>query len=337
MTVSRQGTVLIIIAGIAALLASLSLTFLVRMRGDVEESALVTQYAQAKIMLAAACNYVQETSRLGWDRYPSTPTVGVFPIHEETFGWVDVRDGSVGPRRRDIDRTRGDVVWSASTINVGRGRSRPEWPAVLSVAICPMYVLERPRYAISLLATPNAMQTSDPNAADYCFPLLRNPDPRPVIDNGYPGTVSRTNYGKFAEADWTPRPQTVGRSWFRVLRDGPATFVLTCGSGGTNGYRDWDEAVALGDSEQFGGESMFNALQQNELRLWYRIEWSAATTEVTYHNLHHEISRGHEHYMTWPPNASHTWMSACRTQSWIKNPVGTIRWIQRLPIEPTNW
>jgi hypothetical protein len=106
---SRQGTILIIVAGVSALLAALALAFLARMRSDTEESQYLLQHAQAKIMLAAACNYVQETSRLGWDRYPfptaanpsppapSTPTVDGLNIHEEAFGWVDVRTGETGP------------------------------------------------------------------------------------------------------------------------------------------------------------------------------------------------------------------------------------------------
>src|SRR5688572_33473510 len=100
----RRGTILIIVAGISALLASLALTFLVRNRSDAEETQATIREVQARIMLVAACNYIQEGSRLGWDQYPSTPaaTNDVFPtgssaaasvpVHEETFGWLDVRD-----------------------------------------------------------------------------------------------------------------------------------------------------------------------------------------------------------------------------------------------------
>ena len=83
----RQGTILILVAGICALMAALALVFLTRMRSDMNESNLVLQHAQAKIMLAAACNYVQETSRIGWDRYPSTlvDPIQTFSVSPYTF------------------------------------------------------------------------------------------------------------------------------------------------------------------------------------------------------------------------------------------------------------
>ena len=63
----RQGTILIIVAGISALMAAMALTFLVRMRSDVEESQLIVREAQAHIMKVAACNFIMESARLGWD------------------------------------------------------------------------------------------------------------------------------------------------------------------------------------------------------------------------------------------------------------------------------
>jgi hypothetical protein len=85
------------------------------------------------------------------------------------------------------------------------------------------------------------------------------------------------------------------------------------------------------------GQPLFENLKATEIRLFYRIEWTAAAMETSYHNLHHEIATDTEHYETWPPNSAHTWSASRRTQTWAKNPVGTIRWIQRLTQEPTNW
>jgi hypothetical protein len=340
MNASRRGTLLIIVAAISALLAALALTFLARMRSDVEESQAIVQYAQAKIMLAAACNYVQETSRIGWDRYPlkssgaspSTPIVDGLHIHEEAYGWVDERDGSVGPLNRAkqplADLTQGG-----------------KWPAIGTWVRCPMYVMKRPPYATALTACYNPMNR-DSTSADFCWPLLKYPDPQPVTSNGWtktggPGSVSNARYAEFEAGDRTPRPQTVGKAWFRVYRDGPGTFVVTCGSGGSMGFRDWaTEVVPQGQTDLFGGtagKAMFDDLRATEIRLWYRIEWTAASTEVSYHNLDHDFGQTWEHYESWPPNASHTWSGAVRTQTWMKNPVGTIRWIQRLMTEPTYW
>ena len=333
---TRQGTVLIIVAGISALLAGLALTFLARMRSDIEESQYLLQYAQAKIMLAAACNYVQETSRLGWDRYHegTTQAVDGLAIHEEAYGWVDVRDGSIGPRGRTINgQTAGLPL-----VPFAAG----EWPSIGSYVRCPMHLMKRPPYAIKLSTGSNPMLTDDPSSPDYCWPLLRYPDPQPVITNkwtiaGGPASARPDNYKDFADGDKTPLPDTQNRAWFRLFRDNPGTFVVTCGAGGSNGFKDWSEVVKEGSESLFGDRSFFETLKNSEVRLHYRVEWTAAVTETTYHNLQHEIGRDTDHYETWPPNASHTWSSSRRTQTWMKNPVGTIRWIQRLVNEPSFW
>jgi len=128
----RRGAILIIVAGLAVLLAGLALTFLIRLRADAEESAATVREVQSRIMLVVACTYIQEAARLGWDlsptshptwagRYPTlattvpgsdftdpvrwrlwrnlrnadgSPLSGADPatmVHEEAFGWIDVR------------------------------------------------------------------------------------------------------------------------------------------------------------------------------------------------------------------------------------------------------
>src|SRR5271163_2877550 len=69
-TPARRGTILIIVAGLSALLASLALAFLVHMRSDVEEATGVVNEVQAHLMLLAGCNFIQEASRLGYDSNP---------------------------------------------------------------------------------------------------------------------------------------------------------------------------------------------------------------------------------------------------------------------------
>jgi hypothetical protein len=388
----QRGTILIIVAGLSALLASMSLVFLARMRSDSEETQVVMQLAQAKIMLAAACNYVQETSRLGWDaNFPyyqgapahpsaiipppqtlpngsgvlslsgtilSSPSPATMPAHQETYGWIDVRDGSIGPNVRAPSPATLPystyAVWSTALVESnGSGWNRPAWPAIGSVAICPMYVMQRPPYATQLTAVYNPINTTPGNAL-FGLPYIQYPDPMPVVSNGWPqqatsGTVTGALYDDgqngatltdFVHGDPTPRQQTTGKSWFRVYRDGPATFVITCGSGATMGYTSYAEAASVGGpsaAAMFNNDpGFFNSLAANELRIWYRIEWSPSVMEQTYHNLQHG-DVGVEHNLMWPANASHTWSVGNRTQTWTKNPVGTIRWVERLVTQPTYY
>lgn len=331
----RSGTILIIVAALSALLAAMAVTFLVRMRSDVEESQFVIQFAQAKIMLAAGCNYIQETARIGWDRSkdssppsPPVPTVNGLTIREESFGWVDVRNGKVGP----LNRSEESLVANVPST---------EWPHIGTHVRCPMFVRRIPPYATSLAPGFNPMLTADSTSPDYGYPLLRYPDPQPLdnlnsYDHANPGTVNDSNYTSFVRGDPTPKQHTTGKAWFRVFRDGPATFIITCGSGGTNGFKSWAE-ISSADRGLFGDETFFNQLRHAELRLHYRVEWSAAGVETSFQNLQHEIARTHDHYESWPPNSSHAWSSSRRTQTWLKSPVGSIRWIQRLATEPKFW
>ncbi len=323
---SRRGTVLIIVAGVSALLAALALAFLARMRSDTEESQHLLRYAQAKIMLAAACNYVQETSRLGWHTNDAgRVAVDGEMIFQEAYGWVDVRDGSIGPKGKKNDASDPGFSPLVPLASLSSGK----WPSIGSFVRCPMYRMKRPPYAISLDAGHNYMATDNPASADYCYPLLRNQDPRPA--------QNVSTYAEFAAGDKRPVVETTGKAWFRVFRDGPGTFIVTCGSGGSDGFKHWDE-MNVDEKLVFNNDRpYFESLRNSEVRLHYRIEWTAAVTEVSYHNLQHEIGRATEHYESWPPNASHAWSSSRRTQTWMKNPVGTIRWIQRLVMEPTFW
>jgi hypothetical protein len=332
---ARRGTILIIVAGISALLASLALTFLVRNRTDAEETQTTLRDVQARIMLVAACNYIQECSRLGWDRYPNTPlaTNDVFPsgrtdapsvpVHEETFGWIDVRDGSIGPKTQE-----GRVCWDPALVENDGTRLRPRWPAPDSVVRCPMHAWKRTRYATSLHAAYNPIQQHDPSAADYLMPYLRRPDPQSAG-----GT-----WAEHRDGDATPRVSSVNKSWFRVLREGPSTFLITCGAGGTQGFRSYDEAAAQGQADVFlNDRAYFATLAAQEIRLWYRVEWCAASVESTYHWQQHHQTRAWDSYLQWPVNASHSWPTGPRSLAFVRNFGGTFRWIMRLRSEPTHW
>ena len=62
----RRASVLVIIAEILAMLSTLSLAFLMRMRQDAQESDLVIHLAQCRLMLHTSMQFVQESSRLGY-------------------------------------------------------------------------------------------------------------------------------------------------------------------------------------------------------------------------------------------------------------------------------
>lgn len=62
----RRGALLIIVAGLLAILAALATAFFIRVRAEAARSRLVEQTAQARLMVNAALLYLQEASRIGW-------------------------------------------------------------------------------------------------------------------------------------------------------------------------------------------------------------------------------------------------------------------------------
>lgn len=340
---NRSGTVLIIVAAICALLASLTLTFLVRTRSSVEETNAFEAGIQARIMLVAACTYVCEASRIGYEPLVADPANG--PHHVEAFGWIDVRDGSIGPNTRDYGAgtVAGSLarvpLWDAE-LKVPTGLTgslptrRPAWPAIGSVARCPMYSLVRPPFAIELTAVYNPL--NDTNGT----PLLLKPDPQPF----------RKTLAEYQGADATARLATAGRAWFRVHRDGPATFVITVGAGATQGWRDYAEVAAAGAeaTAEFNDDPRyFASLLAQEARMWYRIEWSPTVEAPDGHNVGpsamYDDWGGSALFPLYPVNNSDSLVISSDTrialgsQSHPCNQGGTIRWVQRLRQPPLVW
>lgn len=381
---NRKGSLLIIAAGLAAIIATMVLAFLARAQMTAEDSRQTAQLIQARLMLAAACQYVQETSRIGWDlsthstptwaqRYPGLPADPANLKHEECFGWVDVRGGeshggshtpeeqrefSIGPRTLDWD---GDGVFDARYSNdlVERSSShigsadRPAWPAINAVCRSPMEQWERPPHAVSFIATPNAIigDASDPW---FGYPFLRNPDPQPAPDTAteivHPANQPREfvldagpfkRGRRFPDTDTGPAiiaPASRNLAWFRLYRDGPATFIVTVGTGATRGFMDWPEVEAYSAEAAFSNsEQIFNDLKAAEVRLWYRIEWSAAVSlqPPTGTSQKDEItlpgrSRGASNDNLARRSDVHLW-------SMPRNQGGTISFIQRLQYAPEFW
>ncbi|HYE07878.1 MAG TPA: hypothetical protein VEL07_20340 [Planctomycetota bacterium] len=238
----RRGTVLILVAGMSAVLAAMTVAFLTRMRSDVSESQRLLQEIQARCALSAALMYVAETARLGWDD-PATA------VKEEAFGWIDVRDGTPGPK----DQAGRPLAPGGA------------FPAIGYAARCPMHVMRRPPFAISLAVTANPM-IADPSKtwAEILGNTRTDPDP-----------VAATLAG-FSTGDAGPRFPGGARTWFRVHRETPATFVLACGAGMSLGYRDWTEVALAGDDAVFGTRAAFEELRRDEAILWFRAEWNPA-------------------------------------------------------------
>jgi hypothetical protein len=311
---ARSGTMLILIAGISTLMLAVSLTFLVTMRSDSEESAQVVREAQARIVLIAGLHYIQEASRLGWDRPATTE-------HEEAFGWVDIRDGSAGPK----DAT-GAPLWP-----VGSGVF-PDTGG--TAARCPLYMMQRPPYATKAAYTYNPAPM-DPSKPWRELVGYKNPDPQPVA----------TTWKDFASGDPQPRLDSLGLAWFRVYRDKddsdpatppvePATFTITCGAGGTMGFRTYHEAQAAGEAGYFGNDpNHFALLRAQERLLWFRTEWTSGVggSGMGIRSINGrwdlpEINKG-----SYPGVAGeHHW--------WVnRNLIGSFLWIQRLDHEPDHW
>ncbi len=352
---SRRGTLLIIVAGVVALLAALAIGMLVRMRSDADEMALVEQEAQVRIMLSAALSYIDEAGRLGYDSDSAFATVR----HREGCGWIDVRDGQLGPRD-NLDPLASEPLFSWSSRDPEGRRGYRAWPAPDSIARCPMHVLTRPHFAVRPTVAPNPID-ADPASPRFGLPLLTNKDPLPVestpgvFDFGGPSPGFR---------GWDPRPrmETTGRAWFRAYRldvapttaaTAPdaswATFVVTCGSGGTLGWRDWNEVEAAGAAATFGDDPrLFGDLSAHEIRAWYRVEWSPYVAPNDCHNAHPYIEgqwSPFDSFMSFSPNASDCWTSDGSTSgqsSWattphVVNQVGTFRYVQRLRVAPERW
>jgi len=77
MSTPRRGSLLILVAGLIAILVMLALAFLQRMRSEAAGSDLVVADTQARIMLHAACCYIQEAARVGYASSTTTVATGI--------------------------------------------------------------------------------------------------------------------------------------------------------------------------------------------------------------------------------------------------------------------
>lgn len=265
----RRGSLLVVVTGLVAMLLSISLVVMVRMRSQSARVQLVVRDAQARILLVGALQYLQETSRLGWG---STPA-------EEAFGWTDIRDGEPGPRGPSgPDGTIANLGWSA-----GGGYPAPG-AAMRGETGC----WQLPPYAVKLRRTPNPVRMDPADATDEAIAAVLK-QPPPAKDDAYEATYKpmwdrahtknpfvggwgaldpqpvHDTYAAFSVGDRRLRPETVGLGWFRIYRETPGehngipddaggdwydtmplpghgVFIVTVAEGATRGYRFWDSA-----------------------------------------------------------------------------------------------
>lgn len=308
---------------------SVTVAYLMNMRADLEDSDLVVREAQARIVLIAGLQYIQEASRLGWDKL-------LTPEHEEAFGWTDIRDGSAGPKDKN-----GQPLYDVSSNRfpcIGGKAARFEFHAV-----------EQPPYAIKTSFTHNPAPM-DASLKWQDLVNYKNVDPQPAA----------VEWAAFELGKPDARPESVGRSWMRIYRDKnpiplsipinpeepktavePATFTITCGAGGTRGWKTFNDADLEGEGALFNHDpAYFGMLRAQERILWFRCEWTSAVGGSSrgikikdgYWELP-EINAGSYSniYASAPISVTdqHWWVN--------RNSIGSILWIQRLEREPDNW
>lgn len=360
----RHGTILIIVAGISALLASMSLVFLARMRSDVDETWQFIQEAQARLMLSAACCYLQEASRLGYDFSATQGT----NFHPEGYGWIDVRDGAVGPKAAAIPATDDvrtffhtvasptAIVPSRATTTYTYQKNEDGFFPIGASRRFDMFMKTIPPFAIRLDAAPNPI---DPTNG---IPYLSRPDPLPVVPESWNwSNPTAADFAEFERGDPRPIQHSTGRAWFRLHRCGPghprsdyaaynaATFIVTVGAGGTGGFRfygtppsGYPREMSAADEQQFASAADFAALQAAELRQWYLVEWSpAVSSQYMFNVIHHRgpklDANGENFAITQYAQFTQNYQRYSHSQAKQKNFGGTIRLVQRLLKEPPEW
>jgi hypothetical protein len=322
------------VVGISTILLGMSMAFIARMRSDGEESRRFLREAQARAMLTAALQYIEETSRLGWDD-PGTAA------HEEAMGWIDVRDGSAGPKDLFHHQLGG----------IAADGSGSAFPAIGTAARCPMQAMNRPPCAVETRSEYNPLPAVGTPFIDWQKAIsYKNLDPMPVEADPTASTAQR--YAAWIAGDTTPRRGSEPKAWFRIRRASPqdcnehrdllgqlspigwnpAVFIVTCGAGATRGFADWAEVQASGETALFCDDpAFFDDLRADESILHFACEWHPA---VTGESWHHHV--GNADFVLPPTNAPSRDGgddNRCAPKSFG----GNFLWIERLAYVPARW
>jgi hypothetical protein len=186
-------------------------------------------------------------------------------------------------------------------------------------------VLQRPPFAVQQTY---AYNPAPQNAALSWAELVsyEKPDPQPVA----------TTWSAFHDGSSAVRANSASMAWFRVYRELDdaatpqderlATFIITCGAGGTLGFKDPDEVDRDGAWASFNNDrEYFHQLRTQERVLHYRVEWSPAVGGSA------AVATASDSYNQVPMNDPNTgWWS-------VRGFVGSLLDIQRIDATPTRW
>ncbi len=204
----RRGSILILVAGLCAVMALMATAFLSAMRSEAAHNTRLVQETQNRVSLTGACLFILE----------SAPKWG---------------GGSTGPSGTVAQAMRGPHELAAWT--------RPPWAVATRRVYSPLMDGNNP------VARPVDEQTYDyrPQAPIVDRQLTEAHESfRPAYPRKDPTTYLNPSNPQTA----LPRrvPETLGKAWFRCHHEGQGRFVVTVGAGGTLGHRNWSEASASG-------------------------------------------------------------------------------------------
>lgn len=369
----RSGVVLLLLTGIISLLAILATTFLVRMAQESANADDTLRLAQNRLTLHAACSYLQESARLG---YGTVASDGTLNDRTEGWGWIDPRvEVPAGESVHALETAHwgGELRIGPFDADGNRLWSDGTWPAPGTVIRVPFYRMERPPWAVKQTIAPNAIPT-DHTKPTFGIPFRNNPDPIPVFGSiadqaaydqtdpdpsaGLPSAPGDSLLEEWSRGDPSAVPASLNLAWFRIYREngsesdraataGPvgATFIITVGSAGTLGYKDWTDVTTSGARGTFDFDSdLFDELLARERRQWYRVEWSPAVGGGEDHHYAFALAEGEavpqaSWYEQLPLNPSRFIEDSTAVitgPSQPRNYVGTIRSIERLPGPPSS-
>ena len=169
---SRNATLLILVAGLAAVLVTMMAAILTMVRAEARGGQDVMNDVQARLASYAAMAWILESSRLGGvNRLSATPG------NDMGFGWTDVRDGTIGPKLLNGDDARTDP--------------QVNWIAPGTFRRFDMQALMRPPFAIKspIAANPAGWSTNDINDFfnDYRNGEISNTAIGNILGNTPPG------------------------------------------------------------------------------------------------------------------------------------------------------
>ncbi len=284
----RRGAVLVIVIGLASVLLVLAVAFMARMRADSQEVRVVLEECQARLMMHASLMYIQECSRIGWG-----------DACGETYGWTDVRDGSLGPRGARPAGAMADgasipappwwrsgwpaYAWDGDDASLPPVSSRRGgWPVPGSATRCPMAMCQTPPYATQLTmaynpvnppvrygdsawTTPWDRETRSITSIWSAMQVVySNYDNAVTWPNGWIDTIFNTSPGAAGAsgAKGMLDPQPVAETW-------PAFRNGAVAPGATSG--DWVHEAFDAAGRPSGGSQQLAIVPGTENQSWFRV------------------------------------------------------------------